>query len=241
MKHIKLNATPSTNDFLKALLQTDFQENFTVVSAKHQTNGKGQLGTQWESESGKNLTMSVLYTFDNHSNQTVFDINKLVCVSVICVLKKLEINDLSIKWPNDILAGNKKIGGILIENTFKSNKIVSVIGIGINVNQSNFHGLPNASSIFNAIQKNIDLDFLATEIVFELKKSLPFLNVNVIENKQLYLDLLYKKNVPMPFENSNGTRFVGIIKNVSENGFLEILTEHNETKHFEVKQIKMLY
>jgi BirA family transcriptional regulator, biotin operon repressor / biotin---[acetyl-CoA-carboxylase] ligase len=241
MKHIKLDATPSTNDFLKQLLLHEFQENFTVVTAKHQTNGKGQLGTKWETEIGKNLTMSVLYASKIHSNQTVFDINKVVCVSIIKVLKKFKIDDLCIKWPNDILAGNKKIGGILIENSFKSNEVVSVIGVGINVNQTNFEDLPNASSIFNVINKNIDLDFLAIQIVTELKNALPFLNDNKVINNKSYLNLLYKKNVPMPFEKSDGTRFMGIIQNVSENGFLEILNEDDETKQFEAKQIKMLY
>ena len=120
MQLIKLDAIDSTNEFLKGLSSNQLLENFTVVTAENQTKGKGQMGAIWNSEPSKNLIMSVLVTdFVTDINQ-IFDINIVVSVSIIQVLQDLNIPELSIKWPNDIMSYNKKIGGILIENSIKS-------------------------------------------------------------------------------------------------------------------------
>ena len=148
MKLIKLDAIDSTNDFLKSLASQDELDNFTVVTAENQTKGKGQMGSKWQSESGKNLIMSVLVKEFLYDNEQVFNLSVIVSLAVIDALKSLNIPDLCIKWPNDIMSYNKKVGGILIENTIKSDgRIVSVVGIGLNVNQTNFDHLPNASSL----------------------------------------------------------------------------------------------
>src|SRR4051812_14072234 len=115
MKLIKLDAIDSTNDFLKSLSSQDELENFTVVTAENQTKGKGQMGAKWQSESGKNLIMSVLVKDFLFDNEQVFNLSIIVATSVIEVLKTFDIPELSIKWPNDIMSYTKKIGGILIE------------------------------------------------------------------------------------------------------------------------------
>jgi BirA family biotin operon repressor/biotin-[acetyl-CoA-carboxylase] ligase len=82
MKLIKLDAIDSTNDFLKALASQDELDNFTVVTAENQTKGKGQMGSKWESESGKNLIMSVLVKDFLYDNEQVFNLS--VIVSLAC-------------------------------------------------------------------------------------------------------------------------------------------------------------
>jgi BirA family biotin operon repressor/biotin-[acetyl-CoA-carboxylase] ligase len=104
MKLIKLDAIDSTNDFLKSMSSQDEQENFTVVTAENQTKGKGQMGAVWKSETGKNLIMSVLVKDFLFDNEKVFNLNIIVSLSVLEVLKSLNIPDLCIKWPNDIMA-----------------------------------------------------------------------------------------------------------------------------------------
>ena len=121
MKLIKLDAIDSTNEFLKGLSSNQVVENFTVVTAEIQTKGKGQMGAVWVSESGKNLIMSVLVNSFLLNNNQIFDINIVTSVSIIQALKTFKIPEVSIKWPNDIMSYNKKIGGVLIENSIKSN------------------------------------------------------------------------------------------------------------------------
>ena len=121
MRLVKLDAIDSTNDFLKDLVRQQNVENFTVVTAENQTKGKGQMGAVWNSEIGKNLIMSVLIKDFLFNSKDVFNLNIAVSLAVIKSLERLEIPNLSIKWPNDIMSGDKKIGGILIENSFKSN------------------------------------------------------------------------------------------------------------------------
>lgn len=149
MKIIKLNAIDSTNSFLKELVATSFVENQTVVVTKEQTQGRGQVNTKWVSTPGKNLTFSMYVEFKNLKITQQRFLNYACSLSVFEVLDELNIPKLAVKWPNDILSDKKKICGILIETTFKSNTIKSaIIGVGLNVNQENFDvNLPNASSI----------------------------------------------------------------------------------------------
>ncbi|HJY13398.1 MAG TPA: biotin--[acetyl-CoA-carboxylase] ligase, partial [Flavobacterium sp.] len=179
MKLIKLDAIDSTNDFLKALSSRDELDNFTVVTAENQTKGKGQMGAKWESESGKNLIMSALVRDFLFDNEQVFNLSLIVSLSVIEALTSLNIPDLSIKWPNDIMSYNKKIGGILIENTIKSDgRIVSVVGLGLNVNQTNFDELPNASSLAVICKAEFDKDSLPFLIIEKMKQSIELWKTN---------------------------------------------------------------
>lgn len=243
MNVIKLDATPSTNDFLKALLTKQYVENFTVVIAENQTSGRGQMGAVWEAESGKNLTFSVLIRDLLIEIHAIFHLNVLIAVSLTEVLEQLEIKNLAIKWPNDILAGNKKIGGILIENSLKSNgEIISVVGIGLNVNQKNFGNLPKASSLAVILNQEFDIEVILRSIVENLKRNIALLqhkDYDLLWSK--YTQKLFKKGVPMPFEDNEGDRFMGIIQGVTANGKLEVMLDDATVKVFDIKEIQMLY
>ncbi|MDD3005083.1 biotin--[acetyl-CoA-carboxylase] ligase [Flavobacterium sp.] len=243
MKLIKLNAIDSTNDFLKQLASTQELENFTVVSAENQLNGKGQMGSNWFVEPGKNLTFSIYYANSLDYVESIYDLNIAVAISIIEVLKWENIPELKIKWPNDIMSANKKIGGILIENVFKNNhEIQSIIGIGLNVNQRNYDNLPQASSLCLSSGRFFDCDALLQKIVSQIAVNLQFINENkahLLWDK--YHQLLYKMNVPSAFENREGDKFMGIIKKVLPNGKLEVEMEDDSLQHFTIKEIKMLY
>ena len=243
MKLIKLNAIDSTNDFLKNLSRTESLENFTTVVTQSQTKGKGQMGSVWNSESGKNLIMSVLLKDLLSSIDEIFHLNVAVSLAVIQVLDDLNIPNISIKWPNDIMSDNKKIAGILIENSFKSdNKIESIIGIGLNVNQKDFYNLPKASSLSLVTNSDFDLDMILEKVIFQIKR-----NCALISSKQTsilwksYHSKLFKKGVPMAFEDEIGNQFMGIIQEVSSDGNLQLLHEDDSIKQYGVKQIQMLY
>lgn len=238
---IKLDAIESTNDFLKHLHTKQTLPNFTVVWAANQTKGRGQMGAKWEVEPFKNLTFSVLIKEVNIAKEILFDLNKIVSLAVLQILQGLKIPNLSIKWPNDILSGNRKLGGILIENQWKTNgEIHSVVGIGLNVNQTTFHHLPNATSLHLLTNKTFDLQILLDAIVqnvLEMYQNYT-LKKEIISEK--YLENLYKRNVPVVFEAPSGNRFMGIIRDVLADGKLWLELEEDRFQSFDIKEIKML-
>jgi BirA family biotin operon repressor/biotin-[acetyl-CoA-carboxylase] ligase len=243
MQIIKLNATDSTNDFLKQLATTEILENYTVVATQNQLKGRGQMGSSWASESGKNLTFSVLLSSVLKNIESIYNLNIAVALAILEVLKKENIPELKIKWPNDIMSANKKVGGILIENAIKNiNNIQSIIGIGLNVNQQNFVGLPQASSLCLTTGQFYDCDELLTKIVSQVK-----VNIELIQGSkesllwEKYHQYLFKKEIPSAFENSAGEKFMGIIKKVLTNGQLEVLLEDDSLQYFSIKELKMLY
>lgn len=242
MKLIKLDAIDSTNDFLKSLASKDEPDNFTVVTAENQTKGKGQMGAKWQSESGKNLVMSVLVKDFLYNNEEVFNLSVIVSLAVINALKTLNIPKLSIKWPNDIMSYNKKVGGILIENTLKSDgRIVSVVGIGLNVNQTNFDHLPNASSLAVICNAEFDKNVLLFLIVEKIKENIESWEADSADFWKEYFNSLFRKGVPMPFKNLKNENFMGIIQGVSPIGKIQILLEDDSVCEFEIKEVQMLY
>jgi len=242
MKLIKLDAIDSTNEFLKGLSSNQALENFTVVTAESQTKGKGQMGSVWDSEPSKNLIMSVLVKdFIPNINQ-IFDANIAVSVSIIQVLEGLNIPELSIKWPNDIMSYNKKIGGILIENSIKSDgNIFSIVGLGLNVNQMNFENLPKASSLAIICNTTFDKEEILLKIVEKLEQNIQSWNQNSDSLRTEYINKLFRIGIPMPFEDQNQQNFMGIIQGVSPIGKLEILLEDDSISEFDIKEIQMLY
>ena len=242
MKQIKLDAIDSTNEFLKGLSNNQLIENFTVVTAESQTHGKGQMGATWVSEPSKNLVMSVLVRdFVTDSNQ-IFDINTLVSVSIIKVLEGFSIPELSIKWPNDIMSYSKKIGGILIENSIKSDgTISSIVGLGLNVNQTNFEHLPKASSLASICKTIFDKEESLLKVITLIEQNVLLWNQNKESIRLDYASSLFKKGIPMPFAAANQQNFMGIIQGVSPIGKLELLLENDVFEVFDIKEIQMLY
>ncbi len=243
MKLIKLDAIPSTNDFLKELSRFQNLENFTTAIANNQTKGKGQMGSVWKSETGKNLIMSVFIKDCLVEKNKIFELNIAVSLAVITVLKTLNIPNLTIKWPNDIMSDTKKIGGILIENTFKTDKTIeSIAGIGLNVNQIDFSDLPKASSIGYIMNKKFDIEFILNHILTQIKTNCELIVKGDFKKlRNYYHQSLFKINVPMAFETINNLKFMGIIKSVTFGGLLEIQLEDDTVQQFEIKEISMLY
>jgi BirA family transcriptional regulator, biotin operon repressor / biotin---[acetyl-CoA-carboxylase] ligase len=242
MKLIKLDAIDSTNDFLKGLSNQELLENFTVVTAENQTKGKGQMGSVWNSEVGKNLIMSVLIKDFLLDINVVYNLTIALALAVIETLEAENIPNLAIKWPNDIMSGSKKIGGILIENSIKSDgTIVSVAGLGLNVNQTNFDTLPQASSLVLVCNAVFDKEKLVDQIVKNIKQNLKKWNQNEAFFWATYSSKLFKKGVPMAFASPENETFMGIIQGVSAIGKLQILLENDLIAEYDTKEIKMLF
>ena len=242
MNIIKLDAIDSTNNYLKKIILNEGINDYTVVTAKFQTQGKGQLGTEWESEHSKNLICSVYKKEINIKVQDQFVISALVSLALIKTLRKVNLSNMHIKWPNDIMSDNKKICGILIENIVKENYIKdTVIGIGLNVNQTIFNNLPNAASIKNLIGTTCSIDEILKDLVKNVKyyfNELDKSSINSIFEK--YEDALFRINKPSTFKNSKGEIFSGYIKGVSRLGKLSVMLEDNLVESYDLKEISML-
>ncbi|MEK9603181.1 MAG: biotin--[acetyl-CoA-carboxylase] ligase [Flavobacteriaceae bacterium] len=239
---IKLDATASTNDWLKDEFLSGNCSDRDVLWVKNQTQGRGQRNKTWESDPGKNLTFSLFKEFANLGARHSFLINCAVTLSIVKALDEVTNIDLRLKWPNDILSGKKKIGGVLIENMVKGERIVnSIIGIGINVNQKQFFALPHASSLLLQSGKKFDIADL-------LEKILKFLDLNleiVSQNRgqellEQYESLLFQKGEGINFRHQS-EKFKGIIMGVTENGLLRVQKTSGMVCNFSHGSIEMLY
>jgi len=136
--HIHIEQIDSTNNELRRLISHEPIDNFTMLTAEYQTSGRGQVGNTWESEKGKNLLMSILMRPKQLDVRQQYMLSMSLSVAVVRALRPI-VNNVEIKWPNDIYVGNKKLGGILIENMLKGIFIdYSIMGLGLNVNQTKF-------------------------------------------------------------------------------------------------------
>ena len=146
---IELQSIDSTNNYAKELLQHQKPPEGTLIFAHEQHTGRGQMGNVWKTEAGKNLTASIILYPDFLDADKQFFLNMAISLAVKDFCESILPDEIKIKWPNDIYWRDKKLGGILIENTITGNRISSsVVGIGINVNQEEFaEDLPNPVSV----------------------------------------------------------------------------------------------
>ncbi|MEN3322761.1 biotin--[acetyl-CoA-carboxylase] ligase [Mariniflexile soesokkakense] len=243
MHIIKLNATDSTNSYLKTLCANECVADYTAVVAKKQTNGRGQMGTIWSSQSSKNLTFSVYKDISEYNLKHPFYISIVISLAILRTLRFFSIPKLSVKWPNDILSENKKVCGILIENVVKQNNFSSsIIGIGLNVNQVEFDNLPKASSLRLVSGHIFNLDEVTNVIINNLKHYFNILKKGQVDVLKAKYELsLFRKNKPSTFQDAEGLVFSGFIKGVSDFGNLQILLEDEVIKEFDLKTITLLY
>lgn len=235
MKIIKKDVITSTNEFIKE--HFEFLDNYTIVTANYQTNGRGRLSRTWEASSGENIIMSLLVK--EFKDRT--DLNLLSLVTGASVHKFLSkyTNNLYIKWPNDILVNNLKISGILLEGKMNNNSKMIVIGIGININQTTFNESINnlTTSLKKITNITFDLDILINELSNILVSDIEeFLN-----GSNSYLEYVTKYLYGL---NENITYFKddiiceGIILGLDNEGRL-IVKENNEVLYINSGEIKI--
>ncbi len=239
-KLVNLKEADSTNSYLKELINDHPKEiEGLVVATENQLSGRGQKGSVWESENGKNLTFSI-YLKPNIQVQNQFLISKAISLGIIHYLEDLGLSTLKIKWPNDIYCEDQKIAGILIESTIKRNRVHgSVVGIGLNVNQSNFISENNPTSILKKLGNEIELKEGLNQLLFFIEKEYILLKSGEIERiKNNYLDNFYWLNENRNFKLNNET-IQGIIRGVNSIGRLQIEI-NKELKSFDLKEVEFL-
>ena len=241
MKLIKLDAIDSTNIYVKELIAKGDIKNYTAVISKYQTNGRGRNNSIWQDEPSKNLNFSLYKEFNSFKIENKFLLNIISSISVFKLLKKYNLKNLSVKWPNDIMTGNKKISGILIENNIRGKSInYSIIGIGINVNQLNFKNLPKATSLHIETGVTNSPELMAEELQQILKLNFELMQENPDKLLDDFNKFLFKKDKTVNYLTNNKILLGRLIK-VNKVG--EILIRNNDgvIEKFNVDEIKLIY
>ncbi len=238
---IHISETNSTNNYLKELLQTQNVDEGTVVWADFQSAGKGQRGNGWESEAGKNILFSIVLfpSFIKAGEQ--FILSQIVSLAVANCLQEYT-EGISIKWPNDIYWNEKKICGILLENTILEDNIGhSVAGIGININQENFRSdAPNPVSLKQITNRDYNLEEILKTVVDNINVYYQQINIGKTDSliKQ-YKESLFRKD-GYHLYNDGLSNFLARIQDVDSSGILILKTKEGEERHFAFKEVKYI-
>ena len=233
-----LENVDSTNNYAMGKIHSGEAKDGNAWFAKEQTEGKGQLGRIWETETGQNIILSIVA--DTRFLQVYQQFQLSVAVSLSCYdfFKAYHNIKLKIKWPNDLFWNDKKAGGILIENIIKGNIWEwAVIGIGININQTAFdEHLRNPVSVKQITGKDWDIIELAKELCDCLEQRYSILTTKN-SNKILeeYNAVLYKLNEKVKLKKDNAV-FETIIKAVSPEGML--LTKDTMERTFNFGEVE---
>ena len=243
MRIIKVDAIDSTNSFARELFRKDFSSESFCVVAKEQLKGRGQRGTSWNAKPGQNLTFSVLLPQPGVSLSHQFLLSAAVATSIIRSLRLLNIQKLKLKWPNDIMSANFKIGGILIENIVSEGEMAaSILGIGLNVNQTDFGDLPSASSLKLVSGQHYVLEELLEKILGMIEKDFDGISDSRAEDVLVaYKKKLFRNGVVSTFQRQDKSFFTGIIEDVTLEGFLVVRTDNGKQEQFDLKEVRLCY
>jgi len=243
-KIVNIEQVDSTNKHILGLVESGECQEGLVVWADEQLAGRGHGDNIWESERGKNLTFSLVLRPVYIKPADQFIITKIISVAILHFLEKnMPSKDISIKWPNDIYIGEKKVGGILIQNSIKGKSIdYSIVGIGLNVNQTVFiSDARNPVSIVQVSEKEYDLDKLLSQLLQEIGKQYEasVSSVNVEQLDKSYRDHLFRQQEWHAFS-ENGKYFRGMITGVGEYGRLQIKMADGNTRQFDFKEVEFV-
>ena len=240
----KVKELSSTNDYLAQLCRDNKAKEFHTVLAESQTQGKGQRGNHWESENGKNLTFSiVLYP-------TALEVKKHFCLSMLAALSCIEAlgdyaDGFAIKWPNDIYWHDKKIGGILIENELEGGYITqSILGIGLNINQEEFHSsAPNPISLKQILGVEADLQEVLSKVIHAIVGGYRQLEANFnmtqLAIRTLYIKNLYRKKGFYPYRDKEG-EFKAEFEKIESDGRLVLKDEAGNLRRYAFKEVEFI-
>lgn len=260
---IELQSVDSTNNYARQQIhaaslpdlpdrQTGRQgriKHGTAFFAHEQVAGKGQRGKIWNSEKGANIALSIVIKPHPLLLTQQFQLSACVAVAVHDFFKKYSGDDAKIKWPNDLYWQDRKAGGILIENivgigepgassaSTAAHWEWSIIGIGININQTAFPSfLPNPVSLKQITGKHFDIVSLAKEICTRLNKKFDELTLAGFDAiYQQYITHLYKRNTAIKLKKNN-RGFEAVIKNVTRTG--RLVVQHSIEEEFDFGEVE---
>lgn len=254
MHLIQLSEVASTNSHLRLLLQSQDLPSYTIVDTRAQTQGRGQRGNSWESQEGQNITCSILLrepltseVSSQEETPTPFDLNIITSLALYDTLcQYLSPQDIQIKWPNDIIIHHhKKIAGILIENQWLGTQLqYSIIGIGLNVHQTNFQTYqPTATSLaLEGAHLHTEYTEWHHTLLHQLTEALSIrhqqLHDALPKLRQTYHDHLLGLGKEHTYTLASGQEILGTLTHIHPQGTLELNTPQG-TQLFQFKEIKI--
>ena len=238
---IRYQILESTNEFvLGSLKERKFNEG-TIVIAGFQTHGEGMGENRWESEKDKNLLLSLVLkpVFLEPAHQ--FYLNKFASLAVYDFVKHvLPDKNVTVKWPNDVYIDDKKVAGILINNTIIGKHFEYVVlGIGLNINQKTFKSdAPNPVSLIHHTNKELNLEECLQSLLHYLNSRYEQLKVEKSQSLDGdYLNVLYRYQNWSEFKTENRT-FKGRITGITEYGQLQIEEESGKIQEYDFKTVE---
>ena len=213
----------------------------TVIITDNQTAGRGQRGNSWEASTGENLTFSLILKPNFLKASDQFQLNVAISMGVFDFLSEFIDENLKVKWSNDIYYGDKKMGGILIENSLQGYQIGhSIIGIGLNINQTEFSN--KAATSLRKITQN-PLKYDLSELLKKLLESIEINYLKIKNNDYNLLKIKYLNNLyrfeEYHYFRKNGQQFTGKIIGINETGKLGIETNGNVI-YFDFKEVEFV-
>ena len=238
MKKLYIKQTVSTNALAWEMNREKELADGSLVYTDFQTDGKGQPGNTWESENSRNLLFSMVLHPHHVPMDELFLVSELVSISIKKALD-MHVHDITIKWPNDIYWKDKKLAGILIENSLQGNKIKTVvIGIGLNVNQKEFRSnAPNPVSLLQITHKRQNRQQLLQQICRNLMEMYAAFDKDTIQAE--YASSLYRKEGFHSYR-AGGVDFMAKIAEVHPDGQLILEKENGERVGFYFKEVRFI-
>ncbi len=229
----------STNRYAQELIAKSGPIEGTAILTYHQTAGRGQIGSKWEGEPGKNIAFSLILYPRFLPGQRQFLLSQAVALAARELLADYLDKAVKIKWPNDIYVDGGKMAGILIQNTLSGRHFAaSVVGLGINVNQTVFpSGLPNPTSLSLESGRTHDLDELVVDLCYRLEgRYLQLRRGEEAAIEAAYRQHLYRYGEKTVFRRPGGEVFSGSIAGVTQQGQL-LIESAGQTQPFDLKTV----
>ncbi len=233
---------PSTNAYAQELLAKSKPIEGTVISAATQTQGRGQIGSRWESPAGQSLSLSVVLYPHFLNAQQQFNLNIMTALALRDAIAPHARSAVEVKWPNDVFLGGKKAGGILIQNQLAGSRVQhSIVGTGVNVNQPAFpESLPMATSLYLDTGTEHSLDTLTSGYLLALEQR--YLQLRAGQHNRLirdYYQHLIGYQSLRQYALPDGRVITAEIAGVDKSGKL-LLRHQGELSAFGLKEVRLL-
>ena len=243
-----LKTIDSTNSYLNNLLAEHRLPEGAVIMAEEQTAGRGLASEKWVSEPGKNLLMSIVFYPSFLSTRNLFLLSKAFSLGVYDGVKNLlrnagENKMVKIKWPNDIYIGDKKLCGILIENSIRNPNVNhTLLGIGLNVNQQDFPPtLQNPVSLKMILDTEQTIDGCFASLCNSIESRYLQLKAGHIDRiNEDYLSALFRLGEFHRYE-SNSERFNAKITAIADDGKIFLRHENGLIGKYDFKEVKFVF
>ena len=241
---ICLDTIPSTQTYLKTLYAKSKPIEGTAILSYDQTNGYGQRNAAWMGEKGSNVALSIILYPNFLSYINAFYLSLAVAISVKKAVEQISGKSAYIKWPNDLMLDDRKVGGILIETSFQNSGIEKAYcGIGLNVNQTQFGDLKaKATSLLLSTGITYDLDEVSIKMMEWIEKY--YLQLKAGKHKEIleeYNQSLHQKDEIVYLKRMDNNYFNAKLLRVNEEGRLELQMENNTQETFLHGEIQITY